>query len=138
MIPGTADEIELARPADINDLSAGWEPLEPKGEKDDAADGGKGKAKAASSSKTKSKDAAGKNTLKDCPKGAGLRDGGIVAFKFREKDEDEDEWEKVEGGDDAEIVVKEKEERWDVVVPSVEETYGEGHEGVDEGVEDVR
>lgn len=62
---------------------------------------------------------------KDCPQGAGLRDGGIVAFKFRTEDE---EWGRVEGEGDEMVVAEDEAEReeWDVVVPTLEETYGEG------------
>ncbi|KAK3725858.1 hypothetical protein LTR37_000006 [Vermiconidia calcicola] len=124
-IPPNADEILLARPIDINDLSAGWESIEPRsGDVDgDASASGKGKGKATATNKGTSAGA----KLKDCPQGAGLRDGGVVAFKFKA-----DEREKVEQNGDFVVAVEDEEvarEEWDVVVPSVEETYG------DEGVE---
>lgn len=87
---------------------------------------GKGKATAVSSKAVGGRNA--KAQLKDCPQGAGLRDHGIVAFKFKKADgdvvisieEDEDEGIAV-AREDMEGV----EEEWDVVVPSFEETYGE-------------
>jgi hypothetical protein len=138
-ISKNSDEIQLARPRDINDLSLGFESIEPKASSaDDESDAvigaGKGKGKAAVSGPRAavSKNAQnGKAQLKDCAQGAGLRDHGIVAFKFKRKDEDE-AWESIEREDDGDegiVVSKEDmegvEEEWDVVVPSFEETYGE-------------
>jgi len=134
-IPDDETDILLARPADINDLTLGWEPLEHDDSLDDALveekSTGKGKGKAGSS-KAKS----GKDKLSDCPQGAGLRDGGVVAFKFkgqaqaeREAADEGIEVEDEEKLDGETLVGTETAEKWDVVVPSMEETYGDGEEG---------
>lgn len=137
-IPQNADEIVLAKPVDANDLSLGWERLEMKGmfgaEQEES---GKGKGKAAASvtstpgagAKAKA-GASGKMT--DCPQGSGLRDGGIVAFRFKSEEDGSDE---ANGNgaeaEDEDIEVAEEDkrgvapERWDVVVPTIEETYAE-------------
>lgn len=137
-IPETETDILLARPTDINDLSAGWELLERDDDLDNALEeqsSSKGKGKAGASKAKTSKD-----KLTDCPQGAGLRDGGVVAFKFRGQTELEDK-ERDEGIDveedeklDGETLVGDPAaEKWDVVVPSMEETYGDGEgEGEDE------
>ncbi|KAK5122583.1 hypothetical protein LTR85_003846 [Meristemomyces frigidus] len=135
-IPDSEADVLLARPADINDLSLGWEPLD---RDDDLADAleeekssSKGKGKAGAS-KTKAA------TITDCPQGAGLRDGGVVAFKFKSQqarvegdaviDIDEEGWEKL---DEETLVGKPVPEKWDVVVPTLEETYREDGEEGDE------
>lgn len=131
----------LAKPVDINDLEAGWESLEPKGVidgvfEDEGAGKGKGKVSMVKNNKTAA--TGGKNALRDCPQGVGLRDGGVVAFKFRVQDAEKDG--RVRGDVDGDAVIdigeeEEENEKWDVVVPSLEETYGEALpvvEGVDE------
>lgn len=128
-IPTQAEDILLAKPIDINDLSVGWEPLEPHADKLlEGGDSGKGKGKAVAGSSTSKKDGA-KNSAKDSPQGAGLRDGGIVAFKFRtERERMYAEWKRVDGdedGDESMLAEEESGEEWDVVVPTLEETYGE-------------
>ena len=136
-IPKNSDDIQLAKPRNINNLAFGFESIEPRasfaGDESDAVFGaGKGKGKAAVSGPraTGAKNAMGQ--LKDCAQGAGLRDKGIVAFKFKRKAEDE-AWQSIEREDDGDegiVVSKEDmmavEEEWDVVVPNYEEIYGEG------------
>jgi len=128
VIPQDVDDVLLARPVDINDLDAGWEPLDKQDDLDEEmfVDGkGKGKATAG---KTKARSA---NALQDCPQGAGLRDGGVVAFKFRSGDdatvgEDRDEGvEDMERLDGETLVGEPAGEKWDVIVPTLEEVYGE-------------
>lgn len=139
-IPDSESEVLLARPRDQNDLSAGWETI---GEDDEEEsfvpeEDKKGKGKAAAGS---AKGRPSKDKITDCPQGAGLRDGGIVAFKFRSEMEaarkDEDEGIDVEGDEeklDGETLVGEPpSEAWDVVVPTMEETYGE--EGAAQGMD---
>lgn len=140
-IPQRASDVMLAKPVDINDLEAGWESLEPKGVidgvfEDEGAGKGKGKVSMVKNNKTAA--TGGKNALRDCPQGVGLRDGGVVAFKFRVQDAEKDG--RVRGDVDGDAVIdigeeEEENEKWDVVVPSLEETYGEALpvvEGVDE------
>lgn len=77
-------------------------------------DVGKGKGKARSkSSRSEKGGSGGVGGAKDCPKGAGLRDGSVLAFKWGERSEDGDENElELEG------------EKWDVVIPAYEDQYG--------------
>ena len=126
-VPDSADEVKLAKPKDPNDLRAGWQTLEPQlglVAEDEGSAKGKGKAAASSTSKLSKNGAA----AQDCPQAAKLRDGAVIAFKFKaSKDE---EWEKVgkygEEDEAIEVAEDDAEEVWDVVVPTVEETYGEG------------
>ncbi|KAK4921001.1 hypothetical protein LTR49_011545 [Elasticomyces elasticus] len=114
-IPQDANEVLLARPSDSQDLSLGWESLEVHEVEGAAREDGKGKGKAVA---------------------VGLQDGGVVAFKFRSeltaaaRDEDEGiEVDEDDGGLDGETLVGEgagAPEKWDVVVPTMEETYGDG------------
>lgn len=132
-IPDGEGEVILARPRDQNDLSAGWEKI---GEDEDdelvPEEDKKGKGKAVVGSAS-AKGKASKDKITDCPQGVGLRDGGIVAFRFRSEAEgarkEEDEGIDVDEEDeklDGETLVGEPEkEVWDVVVPTMEETYGE-------------
>lgn len=131
-IPHNADDIILAKPIDINDLSQGWERLEQKTSFAEDADGGstgKGKGKAAVTAtpgkgKAAAVTAGANGKLLDCPQGAGLRDGGIVAFRFsseevRQDGTEEDDFAMLEQDQRGEA------EKWDVVVPTIEETYAE-------------
>ncbi len=67
--------------------------------------------------------------MKACPKSLGIKDGGVLAFRFRgaegegtgiamDEDEDEDEWEYV-------TFAEREGERFVVEWPSYDETYGE-------------
>lgn len=124
-IPTSADDILLARPVDINDLRQGYTRLEQKTPFADDADA-KGKGKASTAVATPGAGAKGKGKLTDCPQGVGLRDGGVVAFRFRGEDDgvkgDRD------GEEGFEMLEEDREgggEAWDVVVPTIEETYAE-------------
>ncbi|KXL50336.1 hypothetical protein M433DRAFT_28959, partial [Acidomyces richmondensis BFW] len=133
-IPSTESDVLLAKPKDAIDLSQGWEPL---AENDifsgnEKSGKGKGKITITSASNRTSKD-----KLLDCPQGAGLRDGGVVAFKFRSEQEaqmqdakdeaiDVDEDDKLDGET---LVGEPSMETWDVVVPSLEDAYGEQEVG---------
>ncbi|KAK5713323.1 hypothetical protein LTR17_017633 [Elasticomyces elasticus] len=132
LLKADANEVLLARPSDSQDLSLGWESLDVHEGEGAAREDGKGKGKAVvGTSKRGSKD-----KLVDCPQAVGLQDGGVVAFKFRSeltaaaRDEDEGiEVDEDDGGLDGETLVGEgagAPEKWDVVVPTMEETYGDG------------
>lgn len=128
-LPSNADDIALAKPIDINDLNAGWESIGDDLDDlnfDDADLGGKGKGKAkAASAKTASKG------VNDCPQGAGLRDGGVVAFRFRSAEEKARRQRLVEGSLDVDEIAKDgmgDDVAWDVIVPTMEETYGDDDE----------
>lgn len=116
-IPKNADHIQLGIANDRNELSKGYSSIQV--ELEDVSESGKGKGKAAAG-KAKSGFAA----LKDCPQGVGLKNGDVVAFKFIDAENELD-------GEDSEEFV----EDWDVVVPTIEDTYREDDEGVgmDEG-----
>lgn len=126
-IPENADDILLARPVDFNDLEAGWESLEDLGDEDIITDEVTPKAKGKGRSSVS-------NTggFRECPLGAGLRDGCVVAFRFRSEDDEVDE----DGEMDVTGKGKGRCGKWDVVVPSYDDVYGELEEegeGEDDG-----
>jgi hypothetical protein len=57
-------------------------------------------------------------------KGVGLKDGGVLAFKFGVKDEDEDLTE-----EDDEVIGEGEKEGWDVVIPRFQDEFGVENEG---------
>jgi len=131
-LPTTAEDIALAKRVDINDANAGWEAIG-----DDLEDGlvfdedvsGKGKGKAASrplaAAPKKSASAASKGA-NDCPQGAGLRDNGVVAFRFRLPEEKARRQRLIEGNLDVDEIARDgmgDDTAWDVIVPTYEETY---------------
>ncbi|KAL8970794.1 MAG: hypothetical protein Q9183_001358 [Haloplaca sp. 2 TL-2023] len=93
-LPTNPEDISFGVPVDKNDPSQGWVDLEIPALEDN--DGKKGKAKDSILNKT--------------PQGAGLKDGSLLAFRFRAADKDID---------DDELTADN--ERWDVVMPSFEE-----------------
>ena len=100
-LPSTPTAIQLGRPLDPLDPKSGfvlgeWE--SPPSDDETAIDEGKGKGKGR------------KDSGKDCPKGAGLKDGAVLAFR----------WEGLEGAEGTE---------WGVQIPSFEDTYGVLNEG---------
>lgn len=113
-IPKNPDEIQLGRAVDRNNLNLGYVTIEKDEEGTEVS--GKGKGKSSTASGTKS--AAGQ--MKECPQGAGLRNSDVVAFKFKIGLED----------DEGDI---EEAEKWDVKIPTMEETYGD-EDGQDEGI----
>jgi hypothetical protein len=106
-LPDSASDIQLGRPLDPLDPGAGFAlgEWEAQPDDDDVAiedeDKGKGKGKAA-----QGKTGSGR----DCPKGAGLKDGAVLAFR----------WEGMEGTDGDE---------WGVQIASFEDAYGVTNEG---------
>lgn len=132
-LPESAEDIALAKPADINDASAGWEAigddaldeLDFEDESTGAASKGKGKAKATPQQKRASKSGG----VNDCPQGAGLRDGAVVAFRFRSAEEKGRRRRLAEGSLDVDEIARDgmgdDAVGWDVIVPTMEETYGE-------------
>ncbi|KZF24445.1 hypothetical protein L228DRAFT_245376 [Xylona heveae TC161] len=108
-IPTSSDEVVLGVPIDNNDLSKGWVALEiPESEILDEQG-------------VKRKVGGKQSVLNQSPQGAGLKDGAVLAFKFREpgagktKDEDKDDLGLEDEQDDG---------QWDVSIPSYEEEYG--------------
>ncbi|MCJ1288139.1 hypothetical protein MMC26_007494 [Xylographa opegraphella] len=97
-LPSDAQDIVLGLPIDKNDPSKGWVGLDiPAMELED---------------ETGSKKTVGgkKSVLNASPVGAGLRDGSLLAFKFRSVDAKKD-------SDDLDM----EDSDWDVVMPSYEE-----------------
>jgi hypothetical protein len=120
-IPQNPDEIKLGIPVNVNDLKEGWIALERQDVDDgDAAPTGKGKGKASVAASVRKPGAA---SLKACPQSVGMRDGGLVAFKFAS----EDEVTEVEA-DDFAIA----EEKWNVDVPTMESTYDNEEAEIDD------
>lgn len=96
-LPANADDIIFGIPVDKNEPSKGWVGLEiPEMDEDEDAGG-------------KSKGVRKDSVLNASPLGAGLKDGAMVAFKFRE-----------EGTDDADM----DSDDWDVIIPSYDDEYG--------------
>jgi len=134
-LPESAEDIALAKPKDINDLNAGWETIGDANEDllfDDelgfVSAKGRGKGKEAAGGAAKQKQSAAKS-VNDCPQGAGLRDGGAVAVRFRRADEKARRQRLIDGDLDVDEIAKEgmgiDDAPWDVVVPTMEETYGD-------------
>lgn len=118
-IPPNPDHIKLGRAVDRNNLTLGYTSID--NEFDDSGAGsGKGKGKSAVGT-TSGKAKASANGVNDCPQGAGFRNGDVVAFKFANGDDDEPE-------DEDDVA-----EKWDVVVPTLEDTYGDDGEAQEEG-----
>lgn len=106
-IPSSISDVFLARPNDVNDLDKGWTSvIDVEG---NVITGNE------PTSKKRKTDAPNLKIKDQCPKAVGLRDGAVVAYKFRSEDGDDDEG--LGLGD----------EKWDVVMPS----YEEAAEGAD-------
>ena len=74
-LPSNPEDIEFALPVDKNDLRQGWTSLESRSSNDVVDKRGKNKSDGAN------------GILHDTPSGAGLRDGGVLAFRFRAVEE---------------------------------------------------
>lgn len=104
-LPSSPSAIQLGRPLDPLDPGAGFALGEWESQSEDeevAVDEGTGKGKGKAAKKT--------GDGRDCPKGAGLKDGAVLAFR----------WEGMEG-------VEGKE--WGVQIASFEDAYGVTNEG---------
>jgi len=86
-IPSDPEAIVFGLPIDKNDINKGWVPLKIP-ELEDGDTKGKGIKKG--------------TVLNESPLGAGLKDGALLAFKFREGDDEEDA-------------------KWDVIIPSYDD-----------------
>ncbi|KAL8629314.1 hypothetical protein Q9189_004963 [Teloschistes chrysophthalmus] len=91
-VPSEPDEVILGVPIDKNDPDRGWVGLDIPGAKDDGA------------KDRKTKDP----ILNSTPSGAGCKDGAVFAFRFGEKESDDDEMDFEEG-------------KFDVVMPTFED-----------------
>jgi len=120
-LPPSASDIQLGRPVNINDANEGFQLGEWEysiGEEEDEGGKGKGKAKASGSANGGAK--AGTANVKQCPKGAGLKDGAVLAFRWPgdgnwdgEDELDIDEGRPGKAGD-----------MWGVKLASFEDAYG--------------
>ena len=100
-IPADADDIIFARANNVDDLRAGWTtltiPTDNDNDYDDAAPPGK------------KRKAGGDKNMLNCPQGTGLKDGSILAFRFRDEKASTGEV----GDGDGEV--------WDVVIPTFDD-----------------
>lgn len=112
-LPSSASDIQLGRPVNINDASEGFElgEWEYAGADEDEEDAPKGKGKAKAGRKSNGS----APNVKDCPKGAGLKDGGVLAFRWR----GDGVW---DGEEDAEAMAEG--DMWGVTLASFEDVYG--------------
>lgn len=101
-IPSSISDVFLARPNDTYDLDKGWTSLLDR--EGNIITGNEPVAK------KRKIDGAELRVGDQCPKAAGLKDGAIVAYKFRTEDGDEDEG------------LSLSDEQWDVTMPSYDET----------------
>jgi hypothetical protein len=121
-LPSSPEEIQLGRPRDPLDASQGfvlgeWESAQSDDEVDieDVAEESKGKGKGKGKAAASSAAAKGKGRKSegagDCPKGAGLKDGAVLAFRW-------------EGDGTAP-----EESSWGVQLAIYEDAYGVQNEG---------
>lgn len=107
-IPTDASEIQIAKPNDIHDHSKGWARLRIDEEEeewdmpDELGDMKNGNKRKRANEVVR--------TLKE----AGLKDGAILAFRFKTKEPQIDEG----------LGLDEAEEQWDVVIPSYDDSAG--------------
>lgn len=132
-LPSSPSEIVLGRPVDMNDPNKGfvlgeWEQGGDLFEDEDGAEGSKGKGKAVAKGKGRSKREEGEeeeegiassDSVKDCLKGAGFRDGAVFAFKWGEEAREDNEDEEMDA-----VLVGKGDSEWDVIIPSYEDAYG--------------
>ena len=127
-LPSSPDEIQLGRPLNINDAHEGfqlgeWE-YAPADEEDDT---GKGKGKAKAGKKVNGAATTGIANLKDCPKGAGLKDGAVLAFRWA----GDGTWDGVDDGMDVDNSSGrggKAGDMWGVKLASFEDAYGVDNE----------
>jgi hypothetical protein len=113
-LPSSPSDIQLGRSANMSApgesfVLGEWETTGDEHDEEDEA-GGRGKAKAKAKGKVKKDaedDVVENSSVKDCPKGAGLRDNAVLAFR----------WE----GDGS----TSKDDSWGVILPNFEETYAD-------------
>jgi hypothetical protein len=117
-LPDSPADMQLARPVDVHDAQQGFQLGEWELSADDSDDGaGKGKGKAKAGGKANGGAAAA--NAKDCPKGAGLKDGAVLAFRWA----GDGIW---NGEDDADM--DDRSNSWGVQLASFDDAYGERNE----------
>lgn len=124
-LPSSASDIQLGRPVNINDAHEGFQLGEweyPAVEEEEDSGKGKGKAKA-----TGKKADGGIANLKDCPKGAGLKDGAVLAFRWA----GDGTWDGDESDMDVDLETRKTSrgaDMWGVKLASFEDAYGVDNE----------
>ncbi|KAF2638832.1 hypothetical protein P280DRAFT_63498 [Massarina eburnea CBS 473.64] len=119
-LPSSPSDIQFGRPIDRADPQLGFTLGEWELPSDDEEDNGKGKGKA----KTKGRKSDVTSAVKDCPKGAGLKDRDVLAFRWRG---DGTAWEDDEEQDDDIMLADEvtsKKDTWGVKLASFDDQYG--------------
>jgi len=124
-LPSSASEIQLGRPANINDASEGfrlgeWEEAYIVSDEEQVEGKGKGKATKANAGGSSSAGArADTEKIKQCPKGAGLKDGAVLAFRWA----GDGSW---DGEDEFDISKDSRKDdnMWGVTLASFEDAYG--------------
>jgi hypothetical protein len=121
-LPDSPEDIQLARPVDVHDAQQGfqlgeWELRADESEEDSGK--GKGKAKAGKNPN----DTTVLKSGKECPKGAGLKDGAVLAFRWA----GDGTW---DGNDDADTDqdLTESSNMWGVKLASFDDAYGVNNE----------
>ncbi|KAL2042115.1 hypothetical protein N7G274_005303 [Stereocaulon virgatum] len=99
LLPSDPEAIVFGVPIDKNDPGKGWVPLE---------------IPEVSDTDTKGKGVKKGSVLNQSPLGAGLKDGAMLAFKFRDVDAQD---------------VMELDDEWDVVIPTYDEEDGSQSQG---------
>lgn len=141
-LPASAEDIQLGRPVNINDPRSGfvigeWEPsgnLEVEAE--DANLTGKGKGKGRPKKNIDADSIASSSNIRNCPKGANLKDGAVLAFRWQgpgmEDAWDEDETLGLDSDDDEKKIstgIVGVKSMWAVKIASFEDSYGVENEG---------
>ena len=117
-LPASAADIQLGRPVNINDANEGfklgeWEYANAEEDDDEG-----GKAKAKGKGKAKADATAG---VRQCPKGAGLKDGTVLAFRWA----GDGSW---DGEDEFDVSEGKTGDMWGVKLASFEDAWGEENE----------
>ncbi|CAG5165826.1 uncharacterized protein ALTATR162_LOCUS6846 [Alternaria atra] len=119
-LPSSASEIQLGRPVNINDAHEGFQLGEWEytiSEEDQEEGKGKGKAKAGSANGGSK---AGTADVKQCPKGAGLKDGAVLAFRWA----GDGNWDGEDEFDIGKGRLGKSGDMWGVTLASFEDAYG--------------
>ncbi|KAF2469011.1 uncharacterized protein BDR25DRAFT_50368 [Lindgomyces ingoldianus] len=126
-LPSSPSEVQFARPVNINHPELGfvlgeWEQPGGVGEMLEEEESGRKKGKGRPK---KDDELAGMVNVNDCPKGAGLRDGAVLAFRWKG---DEEKGNKTEGKrkrKELDVDMEEGEaDMWGVKLASYEDQYG--------------
>ncbi|KAF1846311.1 uncharacterized protein K460DRAFT_367116 [Cucurbitaria berberidis CBS 394.84] len=124
-MPASPSEIQFGRPVNINDAHEGFQLGEWEYAAAEEEAEGKGKAKAGR--KSNGGTIASAANVKNCPKGAGLKDGAVLAFRWA----GDGNWD----GDDGDMDVDldkggsgKEADMWGVKLASFEDAYGVDNE----------